>query len=295
MQDLLRPEWLDPDKKFAFPDWEKIFDWMERSAAPPEQREIWNAIAREWMRAVGNKFSEAMRLSESVHFILNAPASYRHTASCLAQLEDYRTRIALCLGALGETEWPSKSVVLIAPNHDDFVGYILEYHQEGEYAVPGGVYLNQGFGHFVLPTADLTLHSPVLAHELCHALIGPRDIPLWVNEAVTQNVEYQLTRRNPYVLDRAIVQEHRAYWNPNRMRSFWSGNSFSEPDEGSRLSYHLARFLLNAISQYGKEHTMQFVLEASCDDAGFGAAKSVLDLDLTDVVTEFLGEGEWGL
>jgi hypothetical protein len=293
MQKLLRSEWLDPNKKFPFPDWIKISGWIAETIPPAKHAETWNEFAREWMRGIGDRFSAPMNLSESTHFILNAPQTYLYASTCLVQLEDYRTRIVQLLGELGESTWLSKSAVIIAPGQMDFVSYLFDYHDDGETSLPGGVYLNRGFGHFVLPDGNLTQHSSALAHELCHAVIGPRDMPLWLNEAITQHVEHHLTRRHPYQLDQSVVQEHRNYWTPERLPSFWSGHSFSFADEGGRLSYHLARFLFNALSRHGAVLTLQFMLAAKSEDAGFGAARTVLDVDLGDLIADFLGKSSW--
>lgn len=293
MHTLLRGEWLDATKKYPFPFWAKIRAWMKLEVPPEKQRETWNELAREWMNGIGAKFSEPMRLHESQHFILNAPQSYAHAIACLRQLEDYRARIVQSLGPLCGPEWGSKSAVIVTPSPDDFTTYILEYHHDGAFARPGGVYLNRGFGHFVVPNGTLTQHSGTLAHELCHALIGTRDMPMWLNEAVTQDIESQITGRNRYTLDREIIQDHQAYWTDERLKSFWRGESFSFPDEGNRLSYHLARFLLNAVLQHGKALTVEFILAAKRADAGFEAARSVLKIELRDVVFGLLGKSPW--
>jgi hypothetical protein len=293
MHILLRAEWLDADKNYPFPVWTKIHAWMKQEVPPEKRRETWNELAREWMTGIGAKFSEPMRLSESPHFILNAPLRYAYAIPCLHQLEDYRARISQSLGQLCGPEWGSKSAVIVAPSPDDFTTYILEYCRDGEFARPGGVYLNRGFGHFVVPNGTLTDHSETLAHELCHALIGTRDMPMWLNEAVTQDIESQITGRNRYMLDREMIQAHQAYWTADRLKSFWRGDSFSFPDDGNRLSYHLARFLLNAVLQHGKVLTVDFILAAKRADAGFDAARSVLKIELSDVVSGLLGKSSW--
>jgi hypothetical protein len=207
----------------------------------------------------------------------------------LSQLEDFRLRIGKLLGPLGKKSWGSKCAVIIAPDHHSFVSYILDYFKDGAYGLPGGVYLNRGYGHFVLPNGDLTQHTSVLAHELCHAVMGPRDMPSWLNEAITQTIEHQIAGRNPYFLDSKIINEHRRYWNPSRIEEFWTGKSFFATDEGCRLSYHLSLFLWNAVSQYGQERLLEFSLKAQRKDAGFEAARSIFGIELNAIVSELLG------
>jgi hypothetical protein len=284
MHNLLRPEWLDASKHFTFPLWEKVS--VETSG---DTSEAWNCVAREWMYAVCAGFSATMQHAESANFLLFIPKSNRHAANCLRQLEDYRVRIIRLLGPLALEKWDSKCVVLIPPNSDDFVKYLLDYTEGDEAPMPGGVYLNRGYGHFVLPDGELTYHTPIIAHELCHALLKSHEMPAWVNEGVTETIEHQITGQKPYFLDNEIIQRHRDYWTLPRIRSFWRGESFSFTDEGFELSYHLSRFLINGLTQQGRTPFIEFVSTAKASDAGFSAAKDCIGLDLEEVLWDFLG------
>ncbi len=284
MFNLLRPEWLDASKHFTFPIWDRII--VEASV---DTSEHWNRIAREWMHAVSAGFSAPMQQAESPNFLLFLPKSNRHAANCLRQLEDYRVRIIRLLGPLAAENWKSKCIALIPPDSDDFVKYLLDYIEGDEAPMLGGVYLNRGYGHFVFPDGELTYHTPIIAHELCHALLQSHDMPAWVNEGITESIEHRITGQKPYFLDREIIQRHRDYWTLPRIRSFWRGESFSFADEGFELSYHLSRFLINGLTQQGKDSFIKFVSTAKASDAGFSAAKQCLGLDLEDVLYNLLG------
>jgi hypothetical protein len=288
MPNLLRPEWLDSAKSFAFPAWDKISEAVDQSIET-DLSEAWNGIAREWLRLVCAGFTAPMQLVESTHFLLVIPKSNRHAANCLLQLEDYRVRIRHLLGPLALEKWESKCAVLIPPSEDDFVRYLLDYTDGDEAPMPGGVYLNRGYGHFVFPDGELTYHTPIIAHELCHALLKSHHMPAWVNEGVTQTIEHQITGQKPYFLDKEIIQRHRDYWTLSRVRCFWSGESFSFADEGFELSYHLSRFLINGLTQQGRDPFLKFVAAAQASDAGFSAAEEYLGIDLEEVLFDLLG------
>jgi hypothetical protein len=287
MPNLLRSEWLDSARQFAFPDWETVAAHVDL-IAPANSRETWNQLAREWMDLVCSEFTAPMQHAESTHFLLYLPKSNRHAANCLHQLEDYRVRIRQLLGPLALEKWESKCVVLIPPSSDDFVRYLIDYTEGDETPMPGGVYLNRGYGHFVFPDGELTYHTPIIAHELCHALLKSHDMPAWVNEGVTETIEHQITGQKPYFLDQEIIERHRAYWTLPRLHSFWRGESFSFADEGFELSYHLSRFLINALTQQGRAPFLQFVATASASDAGFSAAHDCLGIKLEEVVWDLL-------
>lgn len=115
----------------------------------------------------------------------------------------------------------------------------------------GGVYLNRGHGHFAMPNGDLERYVSVMSHELCHAFLHHLELPLWLDEAITQGVEHSITGLLPYVLDREMIGRHQDYWDAPRIRAFWSGESFIFADEGQELSYHLARFILHGLHDGG--------------------------------------------
>jgi hypothetical protein len=156
------------------------------------------------------------------------------------------------------------------------------------------VFLNEGYGHFILPSENLDRYRAVMCHELCHSLLSGFDLPLWLNEAITGEIEHLIVGENPYFLDREVVREHQAYWTPDLIKCFSSGESFSFPDEGQQLSYHLARFIFNALSSYSTPETMaEFVRSVTHQDAGFSAASDHFGVNPGEILTEFLGEGDW--
>ncbi len=295
LQVNLKSEWLDATKVFAFPDWPKIHQWIEDSFPSSEHGQVHDVIVRDWLRQVAAGFSCEMEVGESEHFFVVTSRAAGNTRATLVQLEDYRNQIISSLAELNLMEWSRKVAVIVAPDQDAFTRYLSDYYSDGEYMLPGGVCLRQGCVHFVLPDSNLVTSAPVLAHELTHVCVTGIDWPLWVEEAVVQAIEHKLSQRKPYVLDREMAGRHRKFWNRENIQDFWSGYSFHYPNEGSELSYHLCRFLLESVAQEGRNQLLAFLRQARRSDAGYKAMWDVLGVFPCEILTDFLGEGDWAL
>ncbi|HEV3409732.1 MAG TPA: hypothetical protein VG095_05535 [Chthoniobacterales bacterium] len=284
--------WVRKDSGFVAPDWDGIAREVQARIGEAERGAAWSEVARQWLQRIRGRLGSPYSLRESANFFLLAVADERKAAEVLSFLEECLRGIRSALFFAADEPLIGKIPVLVFADIDLFYVYLSDYvEEEGEYGGVGGVYLNRGYGHFAVQSLDFSGYIDVLSHELCHAILAPRELPLWLDEAITGTVEHDITGRNPYVLDREIVQRHRSYWTRERLRKFWSGESFWLPDEGQELSYHLARFVLNGLWRGGvtpAADMKEFVRRAKRDDAGFAAAQEVFDVDLEDVVGEFL-------
>jgi hypothetical protein len=290
---VLLPEWLDPAHEFPRPDWARIWTWVEERFAPGERDRVYQDLGRDWAARIARSFPDSMRISESPHFLLVAPSILSKPANCLQQLESYHRQICEALAGLDLAAGYGKELVVLAPNLDGFTRYLAGYYPDGSYMMPGGVCLRAGYTHFIVLENDLTRAAPTLAHELTHARVSGLPWPAWVDEAVAQTVEYRVSRTNPYVLDASVIERHRRYWNPTRMQGFWTGDSFHATDEGSELSYHLSRFLLESVAQGGRPGMLEFLRTAQAKDAGFGAYWKVVGVFPHEVLADFLGPKDW--
>src|SRR5688572_18585709 len=232
----LAPEWLDPTHEFPRPDWTGIWNWVTEQFPEGERHGVYVDLGRDWAARIAAAFVAPMRVSEAPNFLLVAPLSLSKPGNCLQQLESYHRQIHEMLSGLDLAEGYGKELVVIAPDLDGFTRYLAGYYPNGSYMMPGGVCLRHGYTHFVVLEHELTRAAPILAHELTHGCVTGLPWPAWVDEAVAQTVEYRVSRVNPYVLDRSMVERHRRYWTPERMQGFWMGESFHFTDEGSELS-----------------------------------------------------------
>jgi hypothetical protein len=278
--------------RFPHPDWERIAALVETTSHDSAAlNQAWSSAATQWMACFADALGPRYKVAESENFILVSTADTSRVRSTLRFLEDCDARIAGSLPFIDRNLFFGKCAVIVFEEEADFYGYFADFHEEdGDYAMAGGVYLNRGYGHFALPSEDLGTYQSVMCHELCHAFLSCLDLPLWLNEAVTGEIEHQIVGGNPYLMDRDIVREHRDYWTAPRIRSFWTGESFGFPDEGQHLSYHLARFLFNALASYSTPETMnRFMVSATRADAGVSAAREILGVDLVEVLSDLLG------
>ncbi len=293
----LHANWFPPGKRFPHPDWDSIAKWVQSQPSEAEVADLWEKIFGQWMAALVDAFGEGYRGMESPHFHLISVATEKKANEMLDFLERCLVDIQNSLPFLEGREPVGACPVIVVQNTEDFYAYLSEYVEgDGAFGAVGGVYLNRGYGHFVMPSTDLAYYVDVFAHELCHACVAELALPAWLDEAIAVTIENRITGRNPYVLDREMVWRHQEYWTEDAIRGFWRGESFWYADEGQELSYHLAQFLLSAIYQGGHTPTNlinEFVVAAAIEDAGVTAAREVLGMDLPAVLQEFLGEGNW--
>jgi hypothetical protein len=89
-----------------------------------------------------------------------------------------------------------------------------------------------------------------------------------------------------------MIERRAKFWNADTILEFWSGRSYSRPDEGSALSYDLGERLVRLISREYSAFTA-FANAAKFRDAGANAAIEKLGLRLEDCVAAVLGDGDW--
>ena len=93
-------------------------------------------------------------------------------------------------------------------------------------------------------------------------------------------------------MDNKLLARHQLFWGEKEMQEFWSGKSFQRTDEGQELSYNLAQWIVNSLSQ-DYDLFIQFVNKAFSSDGGEAAAKECYGGSLGNFMNKFLGEGIW--
>ncbi|WP_302118776.1 hypothetical protein [Allorhodopirellula heiligendammensis] len=233
-------------------------------------------------------------VTESHNFALLARNDARLYSRLLASCEHARRTILETLPNVARDEGYGKHVVLAFADAESYYDYVSDFYpEEGDFAPSGGIFLDQGYGHFAICLAYGSDHERVIAHELNHNLLRHLPLPLWLNEGITQVMEDLVVGSSYFITDHHMVRRHRAYWTREMIDAFWSGDSFFSPDEGQALSYHLAQVLFrNFMSDYPKQ--VSPVLNAAhYADAGDAAFRQFCGVSLGDRVRQFLGEGNW--
>jgi len=278
--------WRKPSR-FPDPDWDAI----EELVVADGLDSAWSEIALSWMGMIGVALGPEYRIHSSKNFLVLSSAPSERLREIVLFLEDCHERILESLPFVNRSALYGKVGVVVFANDSDFYEYLdlFQESEDGDYGLVGGVYLNSGYGHFAMPSEKIELYRAVMCHELCHAFLASFGLPAWLDEAITQEIEHKIVGGNPYLLDREIIRRHRNYWDEERLAAFMTGESFWFADDGQELSYHLARYLFNAMASYSTPETMaRFIRSVSRDDAGFSAAIEVLDLDLEEVLAGLL-------
>lgn len=282
---------------FPFPDWEEIAQRLESTYPKSRWDDAWRGAGKLWMQAILECLPEAYQLTESAPFLIIDHRKDGRTQALARILHHADGIVRQSLGRLLPETLYGACPVLAFHDEQTFYRYFSTYvSEDGSFGGAGGVYLNHGYGHFAFPAMELEYYADVVAHELSHAYLSHLGLPLWLDEAITADVEDAVTGRNPYAFDREMAERHQDFWTEEAIAAFWTGHSFLYDDEGQELSYHLARFILRSMQQGGatpRSVIEAFVSEADWKDAGTAAAEKHIGFTPADCIEALLGPGPW--
>lgn len=279
-----------------------LVDW-ERTTAPAQGLDAasadlyWTSAALEWLEALNAALGDHYRVDRSADFLLLSNLLPRPAEVFLATCQRMHARIGRSLGTLAAGHGRGKHVVMVFEEPDDYYDYVSHYYPEGgEYAMSSGMFIQAGYGHFVMPLAAIDAMEPVIAHELTHCLLAHLPIPAWLNEGLAVNTEHTLF---PHLAapgaqlyyPHETAAHHAAYWNADSIQTFWSGKSFLATDDGNRLSYDLAK-AITALAARDDAAFRAFTAHADLRDAGL-SAEHHLGYPIAHLVEAVLGEGPW--
>ncbi len=280
-----------------------IVDWdtTHKQAPQPTDTEAantyWRAAAMVWLDALREHLGPSYTITCSTSFAMLSSLQGRQRQLTLDFCERSRRRILSSLEGIASAWGHGPHALLLFDDSDTYLDYIGNYYpNSGEFKIPGGVFLRKGYGHFALISSDLSRMERVIAHELTHCLLAPLPIPLWLNEGTAVNMEKLLVPRgiNPrqgIFAERDRIGKRAAFWNEETIQQFWSGRSFSRPDEASEFSYELAEVLTRLIAKDYEQYRV-FMNRAHRSDAG-SAAAAVLGVTLGELAGAVLGRGDW--
>lgn len=290
-------QWMDQYVQirdgFSRLDWNAIDTHLGQQFPQLDQNSLWCDVARDWVRRLSTELSADYRVHESARFIILSANPDRFNVLMAQFMERSLKRILHALRGIAADEGLGKHVVLALENQDDYYRYIGDLMpDEGTFGMSSGMYINRGYGHFVFPYSDLDGSELVSVHELTHALVEHLPLPLWLNEGLAVGMENLLTAYRAEAMDKTMLAKHHRFWTTETIQLFWSGESFSSADEGQELSYHLAQFVVNSLSQ-DYAGFVEFANQAHYNDAGEAALVSVYDASLQNVIEPLLGAGDW--
>lgn len=272
------------------PDWRVVRSWVEAVPGASDRSAAWSACEAAWLAHLRVALGRNYRVCRGESGLLLSSLDDKVARATLVFMDKTLQRIMHLLeGIASQGEWGSE-ILIVVDDEDAYYRYVDRYYheEEGEFAASGGMHIHAGCSHFVTMKAELHAIEPVIAHEMTHGCLAHLPIPAWLNEGIAVNTEQRLC---PSPRSGRSVHEmrdkHRSFWGPEQLQEFWSGRSFLRNDDGNMLSYDLARIL---VEQFAKDWSRfrAFVLAASLDDAGAGAAQAHLGISLGSVVAVLL-------
>ncbi|WP_374563837.1 hypothetical protein [Ideonella sp.] len=270
-------------------DWGVVGDWLAGFSDEAQRERARVECQRAWLMHLRDALGPYATLHETDDaFVLSTldPGMAKATSDFVARSSH---RIAKVLGPLAAPRTGHKSILVVFDDEADYYPYTAAYDaSEGESAFSGGMFIDAGCPHFVTCRADLSRIEPVIVHELTHAALSHLKLPLWLDEGIAVNTEHRLTgmQRSEHT-PQQMHRLHQGFWGEAEIQQFWSGESFRRPDDGNKLSYDLARII---VEQLGKDWAAfsDFVVRAERSDAGAEAARYTMDIDLGALVCALL-------
>lgn len=284
------------DTRLPIPDWAAMHQ-ADPGGDDAARHAHWRSAAWHWLEALAERSGGGLQVSESADFLLLSALPPRQASLFLTFCQRVLKRVRGSLAELADDGGWGPHVAIVFADHDTYYDYVSHYEPEGgEYAMSSGMFVQAGYGHFVMPESGLGEMEPVIAHELTHCLLSHLPIPAWLNEGLAVNTEHAIF---PQLADpraqlhgpRELAAQHARYWDADAIQAFWSGKSFLRTDDGNRLSYDLAA-KITALAARDEPAFRAFVAHAHMDDAGM-AAEHQLGYPVAHLVEAVLGEGPW--
>ena len=261
------------------PRWDALWGWVNANVCEQEQHDAVCRIERMWLRRLASHLGGGYALAESPNFFLLSEPNAGAPDTFLGMAE---TSLGLVRDALEEgpgQDAPGKIPVLLFTEDDDYYDYISQFFPDGNYGRLSGVCIREGDVHIALRCPDEWARR-TFVHELVHACLADRDLPVWLEEGVVEVVTRRVTDEPPAHLDSLGRDRHYAFWSWHGLTSFWAGTSFGRPDELQGLSYELAEALVRLINAENPSAFDEYLRVATHADSGESAARACLGRSL---------------
>lgn len=284
------------DAHLPIPQWDQVTAPGE--ASDEQLHAFWTAAAGCWLDALRRHLGDGYRLAGSDEFLLLGAVGERQCRLALDYAEKTRRRILGVLPGIARDVGYGKQVMLILADTQTYYEYVSHYDadagDQAELAMSSGIFINDGYGHFVFVAEDLDRIEPVIAHELTHNLLAHLALPAWVNEGIAVNTERRLCPVSRSEFDpRELTERFAGHWNAATIQQFWSGKSWLQAGDGNILSYELAATLVSLAARDDWQRFADFVNAADFTDGGEAAARRHLGFSLAVLAEAVLGAGAW--
>jgi hypothetical protein len=280
------------EEGYSRPDWKVISQAIQQKViGSQELNAAWTEAARQWVMQLRSDLGGDYQVKDSPHFILLTALDSKISAEILSFAENTLDQICARLKDAAWTTGNGKHVILLFQDKDDYYQYVSYYYREGNHPTTGGCLIHKDYVHIAAPYEPFGLRR-MLAHELTHNCVVHLKLPLWLNEGLAMLFERTVAATSRPMMDYELKERHLAFWNPDNIQEFWSGISFQKPGDSNELSYSLSEIMLTLLMEQ-KGDWGAFLKQADWGDAGQTAAIECLGSDLGNVMSTFLGEGDW--
>jgi hypothetical protein len=298
--DLSIRDLLGEPGQLIIPDWDRVGERIAL-ARPDDPTAAWADVTREWLAHTADCLGPSFGVVESKHVQLLAPFDDHYAYGLLANAEDQRRVILNLIAGVTRFSQPGKIVVLCLKDYYSYVSAF--YPDQGEFAGSGGMFIKDGHPHVVLPmNSDIV---PGLAHEMTHASLMHLTLPAWLEEGITQYVQFGSSPNTQHVLTEDDIKGAKWFWQQTGLGSFWWGHGFHTPGRTQQYSYQLSDWLFRLLTDehrpawfglFGtknRKRFLDFIANANAEDAGAASAEKHLGYSLGTLAAKILGPGDW--
>lgn len=283
---------LIEEKEFPRPQWKIIHSWVKEHIAEENLHIAWQEISFNWVCNLKLHLGADYSVYQSPNFILLTSRGLNESKTILRTSELAVQFLVKWLGSIAEKKGYGKHVVLDFTSIENYYDYVSYFYPPGSPLIAsGGVFLRGGYQHIALPPSRQV--QDTLIHELAHNRLAHLPLPTWLNEGIAVTMERKIGGKKHGRIDRDLHKKHRDYWSRKTISAFWTGQSFNDIDgEIIHLSYSLADTLVDLLVQEFPNF-LEFVSEANREDASQSALQKYFGINLSDLISTFLGPGDW--
>ena len=270
-------------------DWPCVQRALEsKGFASVELEECYQSLARDWLMTLAEGFGGEFRLYESPNFLILTPRGRKLAKNLVRLGEKTFETMTSQISSIAKKSGHGKFVCIVADNIDRYYAYLDALYPSQDHNASSGVFISRGYAHFVPNHSEPWSQEHTFVHELTHALVQEADLPLWLEEGVTQLMENTVFG-SEFHLDRFEVERHHRYWHAHGLSDYWTGESFSSRDDGYHLSYDLSQVIVRNMLSRSRKKFLRFLEIADSLDYGDEASRQVFGCSLGEWAHQFLG------
>jgi len=279
--------------RYPRPDWEKISEWIENNHAPEDRHTIHDEIIINWFEEMLSVLPARYNIYESPDLIL---LTYYEQSDVILQI-NFINKVKSYIQSLGlsnkDREGYGSIVILQFDDPGLYLEYVYNFFPDGNFINSAGLCIREYLTHVVTSSGDYNDVEYTIAHELLHEQVTDLNLPLWIDEGLAEMVtEHIFPHYFDFNLDQAKEELIFFSFPVDNIQKFWGGKGFFESNESSAASYLLAHLMMKKICEQF-DNALEFILNAKIEDSGQSSALNYLETPLEELVSSFLGDGNW--